>query len=378
MLLRYCFLALLSISTLLHAQRYDPPNGSNYLEKRWKTVATQMPEEWYGSEDAIRVAENVLLCQKTIGGWAKNKPYHHIFSEKEKQEYIQTKDEIGATFDNGATITELRFLAKVYTHVKDEKYRNAFLKGLDYIILAQYDNGGWPQFYPIRTTEDEFKTDHTVPYSAHITYNDNAMVNTMKFLKAVYTDDQNFSALKISIKGKKSAKKAFNKGVQCILNTQIRVDGAPTVWCAQHDEVTLAPANARSYELASFSGAESVRIVQLLMDLENPSVEVIEAVNGAVDWFEKHKIEGIKIERKLNSNGKRDRIVVQDTSAPPVWGRFYDLETEKPYFCDRDGIKKNSLEEIGYERRNGYSWYTYSPQRILDQYPEWILKNLPN
>ena len=51
-----------------------------------------------------------------------------------------------------------------------------------------------------------------------------------------------------------------------------------------------------------------------------------------------------------------------------------DLDTEKPFFCDRDGVKKDKLEEIGRERRGGYSWYTTSPQGILDEYPEWLAK----
>ena len=51
-----------------------------------------------------------------------------------------------------------------------------------------------------------------------------------------------------------------------------------------------------------------------------------------------------------------------------MWARFYDLDTELPFVCDRDGIKKKTLEEIGYERRNGYSWYTTDPQEIIDKY----------
>lgn len=362
------------LSTLLHAQWFDPPNASNYLEKRWKTVATRMPDEWYSSDDAKRVADNVLLAQKDIGGWAKNKPYHHILTEEEKQAYKKSKPETGATFDNGATITELDFLAKMYAHTGEQRYKDAFLKGVHYIFKAQYKNGGWPQFYPVRTTEDEYKTDHTAPYSAHITYNDNAMYNIMVFLKQIYTSDKALTSLQISDKIKNQAQKAFNDGIECILNTQIVVNGKPTVWCAQHNEITLAPANARAYELASFSGAESVGIVHLLMDIDHPSPRIIAAVEGAVDWFEKHKIEGIKISWERTEDGKRNRIVVEDSSARPIWGRFYDLETEKIYFCDRDGIKRNALADIGYERRNGYSWYTYAPQSILDSYPEWKQK----
>ena len=68
-------------------------------------------------------------------------------------------------------------------------------------------------------------------------------------------------------------------------------------------------------------------------------------------------------------------VVVSDPKAPPLWARFYELETGKPFFCDRDGVKKYSLAEIGAERRNGYSWYTNGPEKVLGKYGEWAREN---
>lgn len=361
------WVGLILAGTTIHSLAQDKQSDSpRYLNKSWKEVATRMPAEWYASEEAKLVAENVLLSQKAIGGWEKNKPYHHVLTSTEKEHYINDKAEMGATFDNGATITELRFLAKVFSEFKDRRYKEAFQKGLNYIFIAQYDNGGWPQFFPVR--------EGNVSYSAHITFNDDAMVNTMEFLKEIFSNDKAYASLHLTKEEKTKARKAFDQGVACILKTQIVVNNQPTVWCAQHDEITLAPANARAYELASFSGSESVGIVLLLMDIENPSKEIIASINGAVQWFEDNKIEGIKIESMVNDEGKKDRVVVEDNNAPALWARFYDLETSKPYFCSRDGIKRNTLAEISYERRNGYSWYTTSPEKVLKKYPEWKQK----
>jgi pectinesterase len=354
-------------TTLVSAQNQETSEPDSYLTKSWKEVATQMPDIWYGTDEAKAVAENVLLCQKDIGGWAKNKPYHHTLSEAEKATFEEEKAEVGATFDNGATITELVFLAKIYSHIKDIRYKQAFEKGLDYIFVSQYENGGWPQFYP-------FRTGKSVAYASHITYNDYAMVNIMQFLKDIAEEKEDYLSLQLNTETKAKSKKAFEKGVTCILKTQIMVDGKPTVWCAQHDEVTLAPANARKFELASFSGAESVGILSLLMEIQNPTTNIIKSVEGAVQWFESHKIEGIKLEKENDKDGKPNQIVVEDKTASPVWARFYDLETGKPFFCDRDGIKKNSIAEIGYERRNGYAWYTDSPAKLLQKYPKWKKK----
>ncbi|WP_163707583.1 pectate lyase [Mangrovibacterium lignilyticum] len=352
-LLIFCLTYLISSSS-----------AQDYLAKSWKQVATQMPDEWYGTAEAAEVAGNVLLAQKDIGGWAKNKPYHHHFTEGDKAEYFEAKGETGATIDNGATTMEMRFLAKIYAAQPDARYKDAFEKGLAYLYEAQYDNGGWPQFYPVR----EGKSVH---YSADITYNDNAMINVMRLLEDVFKDHDGMDVLKLGDDLKKQAKAAYDRGVDCILNTQIVVNGQPTVWCAQHDPVTLAPDNARKYELASFSGAESVNIVDLLMDLEHPSPEIIAAVEGAIKWFNEHKLEGIRLERVTNAEGEKDLVVVEDPEAETLWARFYDLETGNPYFCDRDGIKKNTLAEIGYERRNGYGWYTNAPEKILKAYPKW-------
>ena len=168
--------------------------------------------------------------------------------------------------------------------------------------------------------------------------------------------------------------KAIEKGIECIVKTQYLQNGVLTAWCAQHDEVTFQPAKARAYELPSLSGSESAGVVDFLMEIENPSPEIINSVKAAVKWFDKVKITGYKVEEFTNSEGKKDRRVLSAPTAPPMWARFYDLENNRPFFCDRDGIKKYTLAEIGYERRNGYSWYSDSPQKILDKYPKWKKK----
>ena len=355
------FLVLVSISLSLSAQK----SSDSYLNKRWKEVATKMPDEWYATDDAKMAADSILKYQTRAGGWPKNSDFHRGGMKQDEWKRIQESG-VGATFDNSATTTEMMFLAKMYEKNKDERYRNAFLKGLNYIFEAQYDNGGWPQFYPVRKGSSS--------YSGHITFNDGAMVNVMNFLKSIFENNENFTSLNISDELKNKSRASFNNGVKCILNSQIRVKEKPTVWCAQHDEKTLAPVNARSYELASFSGAESVGIIQLLMRIDNPSKEIINAVNGAIKWFKENKIEGIKLSSIINSEGLRDNIVVEDKNAPAIWARFYDLETGKPYFCDRDGIKRKTFAEMGYNRRNGYSWYTYAPEKLLKMYPEWSKK----
>jgi PelA/Pel-15E family pectate lyase len=328
----------------------------------WKFVATGMPDEWYGSEESKAVTENVLLYQRDSGGWPKNTSFHKPLSVVEKTKISDEKGLNDAILDNDATTTEMKFLARMYSKTGNEKYKIAFVNGLNFIFDAQYDNGGWPMFYPLRKG-----------YYTHITFNDNCIVNVLELFKDIF----NKNPLYVFVESEdviSRTKKAFNKGIDCILKTQIIINGKPTVWCAQHDEKTFLPAKARSYELPSFSGEESAGILKVLMEISDPSPEIIKSVQSATEWLNKHSIRNSRMEIFINKDGQNDKRLVSDPKAGDIWARFYDLDTGLPFFCDRDGIKKNSLNEIGYERRNGYNWYTDAPQKILDKYPEWKAK----
>lgn len=335
-------------------------------EQKWGSFIREKESTWFNTNDAKAIAENVLLYQRNIGGWPKNIQMQKTLTADEKQKLIALKsDPKETTTDNGATCQEMLFLSKIYAQIPDERYKNAFLAGLNYLLEAQYENGGWPQFYPLKKG-----------YYTHITYNDDSMVNILNVLKEV-AEKTDYYSIKVPDATAEKAKKAFDKGIDCILKTQYKQNGVLTAWCAQHDEITLLPAKARAYELPSLSGKESSKIVLLLMSLKNPSPEVITAVNSAVAWFEKSKLTGIKVETKTGENGKPDRVVVQDANAESLWARFMELEDNTPFFCDRDGIKKTSLAEIGYERRNGYAWYNNEPAAVLKKYENWKKKIEP-
>jgi pectinesterase len=331
-------------------------------DQSWRSIIYASEDTWYASEQAQEIAENVLLYQRTIGGWPKNTPMHLPLSTNEKKKLISLKDDLNnITIDNGATTQEMFFLSKMYKNVKDEKYEIAFLKGLDYLLVSQYENGGWPQFYPLREG-----------YYSRITYNDDAMISVLKLLKRLLKDPDYYSIIP-STQTLKKVTNAFDRGVDCILITQYKKDGILTSWCAQHNEITLAPAKARAYELSSLSGMESAAIVALLMSIEDPSETVVNSVSAAIRWFEEVKITGLRQERTYNESGKLvDKRMIKDENADPIWARFYDLETFKPYFCDRDGVKRYSLEEIGNERRLGYRWYTDIPLSVINEYPAWL------
>jgi len=331
----------------------------------WSYIIEKKSDDWFGTEEAKKIAENVLLYQRDIGGWPKNIEMQNDIALTDKQKLLDLKsDPNGCTTDNGATCQEMLFLSKINKKQPNEKYKIAFLKGVMYLISAQYKNGGWPQFFPLKDG-----------YYSHITYNDNSMINILKLFKEI-KDKSNYYSFSIPNEITKLVEAAFNKGVECVLKTQYKQNGILTVWCAQHDKETLQPAKARAYELPSLSGKESAKITLFLMSIENPSIEIKNAIKNAVQWFENTKIEGIIIETiHPEDEDLKDKIVVTSEIAEPLWARFMDLKDNRPFFCDRTGKKKYSLAEISKERRNGYSWYTNEPKEVLKKYESWKNNN---
>ncbi len=326
------FSALLTFSEVAVA---DTPAG-DLLKK---------PDDWFSTDEGRQTVKCILSWQTEHGDWPKNQDTTQV-------EFSGDRSTLRGTFDNGATTGELRVLARAFRVASDARDKAAFLSGLDHILNAQYSNGGWPQYYPLRDG-----------YYSRITFNDGCMIRLMEFLRDVSTSSD---FAKLDDERRAAAMKAVERGVECIVKCQIVVNGTPTVWCAQHDEVTLAPAKARSYELASLSGAESAGILRFLMSLEQPTPDVIRCVKAGAAWFETTKIEDFRY-RKSSTEPN----LTKDPSARPLWARFYELESNRPFFCDRDGVVKYDVEEIGGERRGGYTWYGNWGESLANEYAKW-------
>ena len=312
------------------------------------------------------VAERMLLYQRNNGGWPQpgGDPinYNNILSESLKISLLADKNKLDATIDDKATTREINALVSAYKKTQNSVYLKAAENGIKYLLTAQNTAGGWGQFFP-----------DTSGYHKHITYNDQAMMDVMWIFKNITEGKNDFDAVKTLIA---QAKAAMTKGIDCILKTQYVQHGKLTAWCAQHDRKTLLPAKARAFELASLSGNESVGIVQFLMAIDNPSPEIKRAITSAVAWLESVKIVGIRVDNIVDASQPKgkDRIVVADPSST-LWARFYNLDTNKPFFTGRDSVPRATLAEIENERRVGYAYYGNWPAKLLStEYPNWVQK----
>ncbi len=353
------------MAAMIEAFLEDPFTSGVRGQYIWNSNYLKNDAAWFTSDDAKAIADSVIQYQSQYGGWPKSTD---LARPPLTPGDIPPDDGGRAnSLDNDATTVPLEFLARVISATGDEgAYLDAFNKGMDYLFASQYPTGGWPQFWPLRGDK----------YYSRITYNDGAMIRVMELLKSVVDSKTPFAFVDAE-RGEKAAK-ALEKGIDCILKTQVLKDGKPTAWCAQHDENTLKPAWARAYEPPSLSGGETVGIIRFLMSIENPNDAIKASILGAVNFLERAAIRGKKLNQQRNPDGRLERWLSDDANAPRIWARFYELETERPLYLDRDSLFQYDFNKIGYERRSGYGYHGNWADELLEkEFPAWKSKHLP-
>jgi PelA/Pel-15E family pectate lyase len=299
------------------------------------------------SAAARELAHYLVSYQTPSGGWSKRINFTRARQPGESFASEQNWSWIG-TLDNGGTAEQLQFLAAVLRNGDDTELRNSYVRGVQYLLTSQFPNGCWPQIYPLQGS-----------YHDAVTFNDDATINALRVLRGVARGE--VTGLPTALRDR--ATTVVARGIDCIVKSQVVIAGKRTVWGPQHDPLTLVPVKARAYEHASLSGRESAAIVDFLMQVENPSADVINAIHSAVDWFNSTAIRGY-------TYMPRGELTPQP-GAGPLWARFYELGTNRPIFSDRDGIVRYNLSEVGAERRRGYLWYTDEPSTTLRRYERW-------
>ena len=352
------------------------PSGFNDAAHHWRAikeperVMQMLPNQpSYEPIQVREIAANILLFQRGNGGWPKDYDMLAVLTEEQKKALRDSHERADTTFDNHTTHTQVDYLARAFTQLGDAAYRAAGERGFDFILAAQYANGGFPQKWP-----------DPKGIGAHITFNDGVMVGILEVLRAAAEGAPHFAWLDAG--RRERARLAVERGIDCLLRCQTRVGGRLTAWGQQHDEKTLATAPARTFELACTSPADSTEIVEFLMGCEKPSPEIIASVEAAVAWLQRVRIEGIRVERIAAPHAEFirhetdfDVVVVPDPKAPVLWARMYEVGTDRPIFASRDGIKVYSLAEVDRERRTGSGWYGGYARRLLSTgYPAWRAK----
>ncbi|WP_171019031.1 pectate lyase [Microbulbifer harenosus] len=306
--------------------------------------------DFIASAEGKALADSLLTYQTPSGGWSKRTD---MSTPRQPGQQFGTEKDYVPTFDNYATTTQFWVMVNACNAHQDRRYCDSASRALNLILLAQYPNGGWPQSFPLRGK-----------YHDDITFNDDAIANLLKVVGAAAEGDERLAFLAADLKAQ--AKHSLVRALDMLVATQVEVNGEPTIWGAQHDDETLEPTSARAFEPVALATSESADLVLFLMTLKNPPENVRKAIDSANRWFEQHQMHGLRYRR-----GDELPALIPDDDADPLWARFYDIESDRPVFGDRDGQVYFELDKVSAERRAGYGWYTERPYKALKEYRKW-------
>ncbi|MBI1319144.1 MAG: pectate lyase [Candidatus Hydrogenedens sp.] len=360
-------LTTLTLFTALAALAEAPPLAQfRDGAKHYRDGTQDETYERWPAENIAAIADNMLLYQHANGGWKSNWDPQRRLSPEEAARIPGELKEMDTTFDNRATYPQIEYLAAAYTATGDVRYRDAVLRGLEFMLMAQHPCGGFPHSYPSQAN-----------YRPLITFMDDVTPGALTTLRKAAAGEGDFAFLDAALRERLA--EASARGLDCVLRLQQPWQGEPGVWAGQYDPTTLQPAGARSFELPSFVSAESLTAVRYLMAIPDPSPEVIRAIEGAARWYRAAAIPGKRIEvfpidpvRFDNHTATKDVRIIDDPAAGPIWARFYELDSLRPFMANRDGNKVYDLQEVALERRTGYSWYNTAPANFLEyEYPAW-------
>ncbi|HMO86556.1 MAG TPA: pectate lyase [Lacipirellulaceae bacterium] len=322
------------------------PSGGDFK------LSAKTGDPWYAGPEAAALADVVLSYQSPAGGWSKHTGYNR--GPRQPGMQFSSQYEPGrsphylATFDNRSTTEQIHFLANVWLATQRDDCRAAVVRGLRYILAAQYPHGGWPQVYPL---EGDYHDD--------VTLNDDALTHILELLAAVAAQQPQFAQVDEALRAEAAA--ALAAGLQCAVRLQVVQQGRPTGWCAQYDALTLAPSAARALEPPALSGSESSQLLKFLMTVQRPTPELVTTIEQGLRWLDDVKVTGLA---RTKRNGKTV-YEPQADSTEAYWARFYDLATGRPIFPGRDGVVYDSFAAMAEQNSLGYDYFSSRPGSVL-------------
>lgn len=295
----------------------------------------------------------VLSYQTLLGGWSKRTDMQQV---RKPGQLAGSEAAYIPTFDNGATSTQIRWLAAYHPNASaadQAKIQAALTQAVQFVLRAQYPNGGFPQSYPLRGG-----------YHDAVTLNDNVMTDLLNLLWDI-ANQPDYRWLAADLRA--AAQAGFHKGVDWLVQAQVLVDGKRTVWTAQHHPLSGAPVAARKFEQISLVSSESAAVLQLLLDKgldkaldkEQSIPGVLPALCSGIAWLQQHQIRD-----KIWQRHDTGSALVEKKGAQ-LWARFYSLPQQQPVFFDRDGQVYSDVNQLSLERQQGYGWYQTNAKGVL-------------
>ena len=315
-------------------------------------VSQAMRGAWFPSDSGRRQTDALLSWQTPSGGWSKRldmyaatrAPGTAYGTEGDGWAYVPT-------IDNGATTEQLTYLTRAFQAGVTGRARAAGVRARRALPRSRAQ-------LPDRVLAAGLSAAGRLPRRGDL----QRRRDRERHRRAARRRARAPSPTRAGATAQRAAGAAAQRGIACLLRAQVVEHGALTAWGQQHDPLTLRPIDARSYEHASLPSKESATIVDLLMALPSPDARVVAAVHGAAAWFQRSAITGYAYD--VNTG------LAAQPGAGPLWARMYELQTGRPLFSNRDGVRRYDWNELT-DRRTGYGWYTDQPASTLKRYAKW-------
>ncbi len=297
-------------------------------------------------ELAKKAANALIYGQHPLGGW-------HYFIDFDKQgleewyTYIFSNFKWGmeeyrhyygnCTFDDDSTVGPTHFLLNLYMETLDPAYRVPLVKALDFILMAQYENGAWPQRYPLRY---EFAHDGLPDYTSLYTFNDSVINGNIAMLMEAWEK-----------LGDERYRDAAVRGMDFLIISQ--GPGKQAAWGAQHGK-DLLPAWGRTHEPPVYLPRYTVENIRALMNYYRMTGDrrYLKPIPSAIEWLELSALEDL-------GNGKYKL------------NRRYEQDTNKPLYLhrtDRVNEEGYGLWELKYEPSESSRYQTVDTKSLKSQY----------
>lgn len=253
-----------------------------------------------------KMAANALIYgQHPLGGWhyfidfdnSNIETYYRDVASRFPSGMEEYRHYYGnCTFDDGATQEPTAFLLRLYMETLLPEYLEPLEKALNFILISQYPNGGWPQRYPLRY---EAVHEGLPDYTSYYTLNDNSMTNTMDVLLDAYVQ-----------LGDEKYLEAVRRGGDFFIIAQ-GPEGHEG-WSEQYD-MNLQPSWARTHEPPGFMVRQTIVTMSTLekLFLFTGDRRYLRPIPSAIQWMESSRLQ-----------------VLEDGRSE--FSRIYDPETNLP------------------------------------------------
>ena len=207
-----------------------------------------------------------------------------------------------ATFDDAGTAEASQLLLRVYLEKRERKYRAPLDKAIQFVLDAQYPNGGWPQRFPF--VEGGGVHGHA-DYTPYITFNDDVAGENIEFLlyahQALGSNDRRLVD-------------AIERGMDIYVKTQQPMP--QPAWGLQHFPDTLKPAPARTIEpqaFATHTTATNIRSMIGFYRLTGDS-KFLARLSEALDWLDQ-----VRTPQNLIAPGRTHPTFILEGSNTPIY-----------------------------------------------------------